>query len=223
MVLWGRSCRDSDGRERVASLESLDIFAGSASRSRRRVRPEVMAPNLRRLRRGAAGPQRDVGVAAGGAWALGFGRVTLIGLDVDQGSSSIGPTARLLGARHRPQTPPERAEWERRHLFRRAALSGRYRGSFHPAPCGARPVPRRQAHPVRLGRVLHLPVHPADRSRRLFLPQEGLRADGADLDHLPDDRPRGQPGGLLCGLFASRGTSCWSTRWTWSTSTRSTA
>ena len=70
-----------------------------------------------------------------------------------------------------------------------------------PAPPGAGAVRHGQAGLVRLGRLLHLPLHLADRAGRLPVPQARPEADGADLGHLPRDRGDGQPAGVCGGVF----------------------
>ena len=144
-------------------------------------------------------------------------------------ASAVGPTplvvrgpygfgrVTVVGARRRPEAVLRLATtalfWVKALDLRRPSADGRRRpdrrrgGSTRtaarpvdPALAGARAVPGRQADPVRLGGLLHLPLHPADRAGRLLLPQEGAQADGADLDHLPADRGDGEPAGLLRGL-----------------------
>ncbi len=110
----------------------------------------------------------------------------------------------ILGQGARPPPVADRAVRQRARDDgrepRRAVHPGQQQRPRHRAPPRPRSVPRRQADPVRLGRLLHLPVHPPDRAGRLPVLEEGGQADGADLGHFPADRGDGEPAGLLRGV-----------------------
>ncbi len=107
----------------------------------------------------------------------GFGRVTVIAIDVDQKPFSEWPDRALFWVRaldlrrqRADQTNRRRQPWGRLEVL----PVGRLR-PVEPAPRRTRAVSRREVDPVRLGRFLHFPLHPADRARRLLLPQESAR------------------------------------------------
>ena len=178
------------GQERVTSLEALDTFAGSIKQITPPGTPPVMVTKLEEVEERGGKVLSIMGnlplVVRG---PYGFGRVTLIA--VGRRPEDLRRLARprpLLGAGAGPEARPARPGGAAAGRRRRAVLPV---GSLRPRqPAADRPgaVPRREADPLRLGRLLHLPVHPPDRPGRLPLPQEGAQADGADLDHLPDDR-----------------------------------
>ena len=213
------------GQERVTSLEALDSFAGSNNKPITPAgSPAVLVTKLEQVEsRGGKvlSATGDVPLVVRGAVRLRPGDARRRSTSTPS-RSPTGPTAPCSGSRRStsaasPARPPARPSGS---AAARADLPvGRQRPG-HAAPHGPRAVPGRQADPVRLGRLLHLPLHPADRTGRLPVPQEGPQADGADLDHLPDDRADGQPAWPTSRPTSSREASCGSTRSTSSTSTR---
>ena len=174
------------GQEKVASLEALDQFAGTTKPITPPGTPPVMVTKLEEIEERGGTVLSDVSkmplVVRG---AHGFGRVTLIALDVDQKPFSDWVDRSLFWVRaidfKRPRgdqaARPQRGGGPRFYRY------GRLR-PVEPAPRRARAVSGGQADPVWLGRFLHLPLHPVDRPGRLFLSQESAQADGADLDHV---------------------------------------
>ena len=153
--------------------------------------------------------------------AYGFGRVTLITLDVDQKPFSDWPDRSLFWVKALDLKRP-RGRSGRTGPAMGGGRFSRYGiiGPLEPASRRARAVSRREADPVRMGRFLHLSLHPADRAGRLLLPEEGAQADGADVDHVPDDRADREPGGLLRGLRAQGKRPAGQQGRSWSISTR---
>ncbi len=193
------------GQERVNSLAALDTFAGSTKQITPPGSPPVMVTKLEGIEeRGGKvlSMMSNLPLVVRGPY--GFGRVTMITLDVDQKPFSDWVDKNLFWVRaidlRAPAYRPDRRG--RRSGRRRLNVSGAAHRPVEPASDRARAVPGREAHPVRLGGVLHLSLHFDDRAGRLLLPQEGAQADGADLDHVSDDRGDRQLGGVLCGLSA---------------------
>ncbi len=194
-----------NGQEIAPSLEALDAFAGSSKPITPPGSAKVLVTKLDEIdQRGGSILSVMLNLPLIVRGPYGFGRVTLIALDVDQKLFSDWPDRGLFWGRaidlhpqRSDQNPggPQIGGPTRFNVSMVSDLATQLRASLEL-------VPGREADPVRLGRVLHLPVYPAHRTGRLLLPQEGAQADGADLDHLPDDRGGRQPGRLLCGLSA---------------------
>ncbi len=175
------------GQEKVASLEALDTFAGSNKPITPPGTPPVMVTKLEEMEeRGGTVLSMMSNMPLVVRGAHGFGRVTLIALDVDQKPFSDWPDRSLFWVRAIDLKRPRGEQDAAGNTLGGGPQFyqyGRLR-PVEPASRRARAVSGRQADPVRLGRVLHFPLHPLDRAGRLLLPQESLEADGADLDHV---------------------------------------
>ena len=103
--------------------------------------------------------------------AHGFGRVTLIALDVDQKPFSDWVDRSLFWVRAiELETPARRPGRQRPQYGGRAAVLSIWRlRPVEPASRGPRAVSGRQADSVRLGRFFHLSLHSVDRAGRLLL------------------------------------------------------
>ena len=153
------------GQEKVASLEALDTFAGSNKSITPPGTPAVMVTKLEELEeRGGTVLSMMSNMPLVVRGAHGFGRVTLIALDVDQKPFSDWPDRSLFWVRaidlQRPRADHDGAGNPVMGGGPQFYQYGRLR-PVEPASRGARAVSGRQADPVRLGRVLHLPLHPA--------------------------------------------------------------
>ena len=154
------------GTEQLPSLDAIDTFAGSI----KPITPIGTKPTLvTRLEEVEERGGKVLSIAGDlplvVRGAQGFGRVTLIGLDVDQPLFSNWADrglfwARAIDLRHdRQEETGSRCGCGRNRPF---LPVGRLR-PFQPAPDRSRAVPRREADPVRLGGLLHLPLHSPDR------------------------------------------------------------
>ena len=194
------------GQERVPSLEALDTFAGSNKPITPPGTPAVMVTKLEEVEeRGGTVLSVTSNLPLVVRGPYGFGRVTLIALDVDQKPFADWPDRSLFWLRALDLRRPRVDQLGAGSQFGGGGAAVLPIGCLRPvepAPRRARAVPGREADPVRLGRFLHFPLHPADRAGRLLLPQESAQTDGADLDHVPDDRGDRQPGRVLRGLHA---------------------
>ena len=157
-----------NGTDMAPSLAALDTFAGSNKPITPPGSAKVLVTKLEDIdRRGGtvlSSVMSNLPLIVRGPY--GFGRVTLIALDVDQKLVlRLARPRSILGPSHRLALPEDRPGRGRSADGRRGPVQPvvglRPR---HPAPRVARAVPGREADPVRLGRVLHLPVYPAHRT-----------------------------------------------------------